>query len=129
MNQTNFFFIFNLKLWPCPCVSKMWYLTKYVSCIVVFRLNTLKLLSHIFPVFKHRYVLLFYIWAYVKSSDSRRGANIDPGDIIWAILVEVHNKMIHSKHFSSRPCSFWQNDLFFLINLCKIKWPPGWGQY
>ena len=49
-----------------------------------------------------------YIQVNVKPSDSQCVANIDPGAILWTIIVEVHYRMLHTEYLNTRPYGFWK---------------------
>ena len=55
-------------------------------------------------------ILMFYYIFLCKTADHWGGANFDPRDIIWAILVEVYNTMLHTKYLSSMACGLGQED-------------------
>ena len=69
--------------------------------------------------------------SYVPSCDSRGGANIDPRDIIWTNLVEVHKEVPHTKYQSSVPSSFREEEFWSLMSLflCSNMWIKGRGQF
>ena len=54
--------------------------------------------------------LRFYYIFLCKTADHWGGANFDPRDIIWAILVEVYNTMLHTKYLSSMARGFGQEE-------------------
>ena len=58
----------------------------------------------------------------MKTADPRGGANFDPRDIIWAILVGVNQTMLHTKYLSSRAYALWEDD--FLSFSFRLPWQP-----
>ena len=65
---------------------------------------------------------VFTIYIYGKPMTPQGGANIDPRGIIWTILVELHQMMLHAKYLSPRPCGFGEEDFWSFF--FRLPWQP-----
>ena len=52
----------------------------------------------------------FHPYPYVKSENPQHRTNFYSRAIIWSILVEGHNMMLHAKYESSSPYGLGQED-------------------
>ena len=82
--------------------------------------------SRVYTSFEEDFLSFPYI-SLCKKCDPWGGANLEPRDIIYAILVGVHKTMLHAKYLSSRVYTLLEEDFlsFPYISLCK-KCDP-WG--
>ena len=71
--------------------------------------------------------LIFPYISLCKICDPWGGVNLDPRDMIYAILVGVQLTMLHAKYLSSKVYTLLEEDFisFPYISLCKICDP--WG--
>ena len=82
--------------------------------------------SKVYTSFEEDFLSFPYI-SLCKKCDPWGGANLEPRDMIYAILVGVHKTMLHAKYLSSRVYTLFEEDFlsFPYISLCKICDP--WG--
>ena len=52
----------------------------------------------------------FPLYLYVKSENPQHRTNFHSRAIIWSILVEGHNMMLHAKYETSSPYGLGQED-------------------
>ena len=66
--------------------------------------------SRVYALLEEDFISFPYI-SLCKICDPWGGANVDPRDIIYAILVGVHWTMLHAKYLSSRAYTLLKDDV------------------
>ena len=63
------------------------------------------------PVSEKKNLEVCLLCSHVQNCDPRGGASFNPRGIICTKSVEVHKEMFHTKHQSSMPSSFREEEL------------------
>ena len=69
----------------------------------------------------------FYVFSHCKSmgaNDPRGGAIFDPRGTVGRIYKEDHYTSLHTKHESSGPCGFGEEDFFYVFPMTPLGRGP-----